>query len=242
MNPTPYNGRMSEVAEGLRVAARMAHIEPFEVMEIQTLARELEARGRDVIHLEIGEPDFRTPRPVVEAAKRALDSEPMYLHLGPGAGAPAGGDRGFYAERYRLEVPAERVVVTAGSSAALLLAFGVLLDPGDEVLLADPGPSVQPQLAARARHVPRPFPSARPPAIDSLAELARRNWGERRAWRWWRARPIPPARWWRPRRSRGWPPSRASARARSSPTKSTTASPTAATRAAPPRRERTSWS
>ena len=51
----------------LRVAARMAHIEPFEVMEIQTLARAAEASGADVIHLEIGEPDFRTPQPVVRA-------------------------------------------------------------------------------------------------------------------------------------------------------------------------------
>ena len=56
-----------------RTAARMAHIAPFEVMEIQTLARALEAQGHDVIHLEIGEPDFKTPQPVVEAAKRALD-------------------------------------------------------------------------------------------------------------------------------------------------------------------------
>jgi len=58
----------------LRVAARMAHIEPFEVMEIQTLARRVEAEGRDVIHLEIGEPDFRTPRPVVEAAQSACSA------------------------------------------------------------------------------------------------------------------------------------------------------------------------
>ena len=60
-----------------RIAARMAHIEPFEVMEIQTLARALEAQGRDVIHLEIGEPDFRTPQPVIDAAKRALDEQRM---------------------------------------------------------------------------------------------------------------------------------------------------------------------
>ena len=58
-----------------RIASRMAHIAPFEVMEIQTLARKLESRGRDVIHLEIGEPDFPTPRPVVEAAKKALDEK-----------------------------------------------------------------------------------------------------------------------------------------------------------------------
>ena len=60
-----------------KLAARMAHIDAFEVMEIQTLAREVEALGHDVIHLEIGEPDFRTPQPVIDAATRALQSKPM---------------------------------------------------------------------------------------------------------------------------------------------------------------------
>ena len=68
---------MNDTARNLHVAARMAHIEPFEVMEIQTLARAAEAQGHDVIHLEIGEPDFRTPQPVVDAAKHALDTHPM---------------------------------------------------------------------------------------------------------------------------------------------------------------------
>jgi aspartate/methionine/tyrosine aminotransferase len=69
---------MNEAGTGLRIAARMAHIEPFEVMEIQTLARAVEAEGHDVIHLEIGEPDFKTPQPIVDAAKRALDEHRMY--------------------------------------------------------------------------------------------------------------------------------------------------------------------
>src|SRR5262249_49733180 len=62
----------------MKLAARMGHIEAFEVMEIQTLARDCEARGMDVIHMEIGEPDFRTPQPIVDAAKRALDEQRMY--------------------------------------------------------------------------------------------------------------------------------------------------------------------
>src|SRR6187549_3517808 len=111
---------------GLRTAARMAHIEPFEVMEIQTLAREVEAAGGDVIHLEIGEPDFRTPQPVIDAAKRALDETRMYYTSALGLMALREAISGFYRTRYGLEVPASRIVVTAGSSAALLLAFGVL--------------------------------------------------------------------------------------------------------------------
>src|SRR5687768_8075936 len=121
-----------------RTAQRMAHIAPFEVMEIQSLAREVESRGHDVIHLEIGEPDFRTPQPVVEAAKRALDTQPMNYTSALGLPALREAISRWYSERYRFDVPASRIVVTAGSSAALLLAFGVTLDEGDEVLMAEP--------------------------------------------------------------------------------------------------------
>src|SRR5690349_18381328 len=126
-------------AARFHLASRMAHIEAFEVMEIQTLARQVEAEGRDVIHLEIGEPDFRTPQPVVEAAKRALDDHRMDYTSALGLVALREAIAGFYRTRHGIDVPADRIIVTAGSSAALLLAFGVLLDEGDEVLLADPG-------------------------------------------------------------------------------------------------------
>src|SRR5688572_2459613 len=129
---------MNDMASRLRTAARMAHIEPFEVMEIQTLAREVEAAGRDVVHLEIGEPDFTTPQPIVEAAKRALDGKPMFYTSAVGIPELRAAISAFYRDRYGADVPPGRIVVTAGSSAALMLAFGVLLDPGDEVLLADP--------------------------------------------------------------------------------------------------------
>ena len=97
----------------------MAHIEPFEVMEIQTIARQVEAQGHDVIHLEIGEPDFRTPQPVVDAAKRALDGERMYYTSALGLPRLREAISGFYRTRYGVEVPASRIIVTAGSSAAL---------------------------------------------------------------------------------------------------------------------------
>src|SRR3954451_19179039 len=129
---------MNDLSSRLHLASRMAHIEPFEVMEIQTLARECEARGMDVIHLEIGEPDFRTPQPIVDAAKRALDEQRMYYTSALGLMELREAISRFYKERYRIDVPASRIIVTAGSSAALLLAFGVLLNEGDEVLQADP--------------------------------------------------------------------------------------------------------
>src|SRR5258706_11903839 len=106
---------MDDFSRRLHLAARMAYIEAFEVMEIQTLAREVEAQGRDVIHLEIGEPDFTTPRPVVEAAKRALDSKPMFYTSAMGLAELRSAISHFYRDRYHVEVPPSRIIVTAGS-------------------------------------------------------------------------------------------------------------------------------
>ena len=170
---------VNDAVANLHIAARMAHIEPFEVMEIQTLAREVESRGHDVIHLEIGEPDFRTPGPVVEAAKRALDTKPMFYTSALGLAALREAISRFYRERYRVEVPASRIMVTAGSSAALLLAFGVLLDADDEVLLADPGYPCNRHFVRTLGAVPRAIPVGPETRYQLDAALARRHWSER---------------------------------------------------------------
>ena len=161
------------------LAARMAHIEPFEVMEIQTLAREVEARGVDVIHLEIGEPDFRTPAPIVAAAKRALDGKPMFYTSALGLAELREAISHFYSDRYGIDVPASRIIVTAGSSAALLLAFGVLLDPGDEVLQADPSYPCNRHFARTLGAVPRLAAVGPESRYQMNAEVARRHWTAR---------------------------------------------------------------
>jgi aspartate/methionine/tyrosine aminotransferase len=170
---------MNDAALPLRTAARMDHIAPFEVMEIQSLARELEAAGRDVIHLEIGEPDFRTPQPVVEAAKRALESQPMNYTSALGLPKLREAIANFYRQRYGVEVPASRVIVTAGSSAALLLAFGVLLDADDEVLLADPGYPCNRHFIRTLGAVPRAIAVGPDTRYQLTAGLARGHWGPR---------------------------------------------------------------
>ncbi len=118
-------------------ARRMADIEPFHVMDILARARALEAQGRDIVHMEIGEPDFPTPEPVIAAGIAALQSG--HTHYTPALGLPA--LRAAIAASYPADArpDPERVVVTPGSSGALTLAFGVLINPGDEVLMADPG-------------------------------------------------------------------------------------------------------
>jgi aspartate/methionine/tyrosine aminotransferase len=170
---------MNDRAARFHLASRMAGIAPFEVMEIQTLARKLEATGRDVIHLEIGEPDFTTPQPVVDAAKRALDTKPMFYTSALGTAPLRAAISRFYRERYGMEVPAERIVVTAGSSAALLLAFGVLLDAGDEVLLADPGYPCNRHFVHALGGVPRPIAVGPDSRYQVSAESMVRNWSAR---------------------------------------------------------------
>lgn len=123
----------------VKISSRAGRIQPFHVMDLLARARELEAAGRDVVHMEIGEPDFPTPEPVVAAGQLALADG--HVHYTPALGLPAlrAAVSRYYAERYGLSIDAGRVVITPGSSAGLQLLMAALVDEGDEVLLTDPG-------------------------------------------------------------------------------------------------------
>jgi len=121
------------------LAARMRDIAPFHVMEVQTAARALEAAGRSVIHLEIGEPDFPTPQPVLDAALAGIAGGGVYYTSALGLPELRRSIARHYIEHYGVEVSPERIVVTAGSSAALLLTLALLVNRDDQILLADPG-------------------------------------------------------------------------------------------------------
>jgi len=120
------------------VSQRAQRISPFLVMEVLERAAALAAQGRSIIHLEVGEPDFDTPGVVREAAEKAMrDGHTHYTHsLGRPELREAIAE--WFHERYRVAVSPERVVVTVGSSGAMLLLFACLLDPGDEAILSDP--------------------------------------------------------------------------------------------------------
>ncbi len=131
---------MSRIPEPpFHLAARMADIQPFHVMALLARARELEATGRSIVHMEIGEPDFGTPEPIVAAGIAALRAG--HTHYTPARGLPALREAisDYYRTRYGVTVAAERIIVTPGASGALLLALGVLVNPGERVLMADPG-------------------------------------------------------------------------------------------------------
>jgi aspartate/methionine/tyrosine aminotransferase len=122
-----------------QTAARVHEIAPFHVMEVQTAARALEAAGQSIIHLEIGEPDFPTPEPVLEAARAGIADGAIYYTSALGLPELRRAIAGYYAGRYGVAVAPERIVVTAGSSAALLLTLALLVNRDDQILLADPG-------------------------------------------------------------------------------------------------------
>lgn len=121
------------------LAKRMETIQPFHVMSLLGRARELESQGRDIIHLEVGEPDFNTPQPIIDAGIDALKQGNIHYTPSLGLTSLRQTIADFYQTRYNLDVPASRVVVTPGASGALLLVIGALIGRNDAVMLADPG-------------------------------------------------------------------------------------------------------
>ncbi len=124
---------------GTGYSRRSQDIEPFHVMSLLARAQALEQAGHDVIHLEIGEPDFTTAAPIVRAGQAALAAGHTRYTAARGLPALREAIAGFYQDRYQVQIDPERILVTPGGSGALLLASSLLVDPGKHWLLADPG-------------------------------------------------------------------------------------------------------
>lgn len=122
-----------------RPLARRGRIDPFIVMDVLRVANEKEARGADIVHMEVGQPGTPAPARVVEAAHKALESSK--LGYTEALGVPELRERiaGHYNTRYGLSVAPERVIVTSGSSAGFVLAFLAILDVGARVAVPTPG-------------------------------------------------------------------------------------------------------
>lgn len=142
----------------MHIAARMREIAPFHVMELMAKAAALEAAGRSIIHFEVGEPDFATAEPIVRAAQEFLGGG--HVHYTAALGLPPLREAisAFYRDRHGINVSPERIVVTAGASGALLLALGVLVNPGDKWLLPDPGYPCNRHFVRLLEGAPLPLP------------------------------------------------------------------------------------
>lgn len=118
---------------------RTDHIRPFYVMDLLARAKQLEQAGRSILHLEVGEPDFPTAQPIIDAGIQALEA--LKTHYTPALGLPElrAAIAAHYQRKFGITVDPGRVVVTTGASGALQLALAALVDVGDKVLLPDPG-------------------------------------------------------------------------------------------------------
>ena len=121
------------------MAKKLSKISPFQVMEILARAKELEGRGHDVIHLEVGEPDFGTPTPILSAGIRAISEGRTGYTDAKGLPELRQKISDFYGMSLGVEVDHERIFVTAGASGGLLMLATLLLDPGENWLMTDPG-------------------------------------------------------------------------------------------------------
>jgi len=167
----------------LTLSRRAQRIEPFYVMEMAKRAAEVAraSAGGDspMIYLNIGEPDFTAPPLVQESAQRAVQlGRTQYTQA---AGLPELRERisAWYAERFQVDVPARRIVVTAGASAALQLACLALIDAGDEVLMPDPSYPCNRQFVAAADGVPVMIPATAAERFQLSADKVQAAWGPR---------------------------------------------------------------
>jgi aspartate aminotransferase len=144
--------------ETMKLAERMSRLGTETAFDVLVRARALEAQGRKVIHLEIGEPDFATPRHIIEAAKKALDEG--WTHYGPTQGYPDLREAiADYVSRTRnIRVGPEHVAVVPGGKPIIFFPMLALLEPGDEVLYPNPGFPIYESMIRFLGAVPVPLP------------------------------------------------------------------------------------
>ncbi|MBA2963481.1 MULTISPECIES: pyridoxal phosphate-dependent aminotransferase [Ramlibacter] len=167
----------------MRIARRAERIEPFYVMEVAKaaarLARDVARSDRPMVFLNIGEPDFTAPPLVREAAERAVrGGATQYTHA-VGLEPLRAAISGWYRQRFGLDVPARRIVVTAGASAALQLACLALIEAGDEVLMPDPSYPCNRHFVSAAEGTAVLVPTTAADRFQLSAAQVETHWGPR---------------------------------------------------------------
>lgn len=158
------------------LAARLDNIAPFHVMELAKMAAELERQGRHIIHMGIGEPDFTAAAPVVEAATRAMAAGKMQYTSATGIAPLREAIAAHYQTVYGLEISPSRIIVTAGASAALLLACAALVERDAEVLMPDPSYPCNRHFVAAFEGKARMIPSGPEQRFQLSEQMVREHW------------------------------------------------------------------
>lgn len=163
----------------LRTATRMADIEPFHVVVLIARAQQLEAAGRSIVNMVVGEPDAPVADPIAQAGIRAIQAGQVRYTAGLGMPPLRDAIAGWYRSCYGVDVPAGRIGVMPGSSGSLLLTMGVLLSPGDEVLMTDPGYPCNRHFVRTMEGRAIGIPVGADTAYQLTAELVERHWSPR---------------------------------------------------------------
>jgi aspartate/methionine/tyrosine aminotransferase len=158
----------------IHFARRLEGIEPFHVMDVLARARALEAQGRSIVHMEIGEPDFVTPAAIVRAGTDALTAGRTHYLPALGLDPLRAAIAAHYPPATRPE--AARVVITPGASGALALTLAAVLNPGDRVLVADPGYPCNRHFVRLFEGEPVAVPVGPSTRFQLTAELIRAHW------------------------------------------------------------------
>ena len=124
--------------KNLRLSTSMSNVNPFRVMTVMDRAAELEAAGKKVVHMEVGEPDFSSAFPIINAAKRALEEGRTKYTSASGISELRESISYHYADKYRLKVDPSRIFITPGASGGLMLLASMLVSPNDGILITDP--------------------------------------------------------------------------------------------------------
>ena len=163
----------------MRTARRAAEIEPFEVMDVLSRAQALERAGRHVVHMEIGEPDFTAPAPVVEAGVRALREGRTAYTATLGLHSLREAIGAHYESRFHVEVPASRIAITSGASGGLLCVTALYVDAGDEILVPDPGYPGYRHFVRAFEGKARTLPVSAATDFQPTLDMVRAAWGPR---------------------------------------------------------------
>lgn len=159
------------------LASRLDRIEPFHVMELAKMAAALEREGRHIVHMGIGEPDFTAAPAVIAAATQAMADGRMQYTAATGIPELRAAISAHYRRVYGLEIAPQRIVVTAGASAALLLACAALVQPGTEVLMPDPSYPCNRHFVAAFEGSARMIASGPAERFQLSEAMVRQHWG-----------------------------------------------------------------
>jgi aspartate/methionine/tyrosine aminotransferase len=161
------------------IAQRLNSISPFHVMALLARARELEAQGRSIVHMEIGEPDFPTPQPIIDAGIEALQQGKTHYTTAVGLPELREAIAADYLQEFGVSVDPGRILITPGASGALQLIPAMLVDPGSEVLLTDPGYPCNRNFVVLFEGIPVSVPVGAEQAYQLSPEVLGEYWSDR---------------------------------------------------------------